>query len=103
MRTFEKKISNEEIPGNEISLRRSRQRWLAALFVSSVLGIMAGIFGLIISSLNLLGGMRGEGSGRLGTWLIAVAFPLVLFSAHCLHRVNKTDAAIRDGHDLEQV
>ena len=91
-----KNLLDDRIHDKKAVLCRRKQRWTAALFISSVFGIILGGFGLVISGLNAFGFLtRGEGIGRVGSLLIVVAFPLVMFSAHCLDKIDQADKAIR--------
>jgi hypothetical protein len=83
---------HDEIHGNEEILCRRKQRWTAALFIGAVLGVITGCVGLVISALNLFGFLtRYEGVVRLGTLLVALAFPLMMFGAHAMDKIAEID------------
>lgn len=72
----------------ETSFRRSQKRWTAALFAGSMLGMVSGIVGLVISALNLCGVLsKSQGAGRLGTLLVVIAFPLLMLCAHAMDKL----------------
>lgn len=80
----------------ELTLCKIQSRWTAALIASSILGISSGLMGLIISGLSLLGFLaNNKGVSNLGTWLIVVAFPLIMFAATSLDKVDEAEKAIR--------
>ncbi len=78
----------------ESEFSRSRKRWMNALFVSSILGIILGVAGFVISALSLFGFLaEKQNVSRLGTWLIVAVFPLMFFLAHCLDKINAANKA----------
>jgi hypothetical protein len=86
----------EKTNREESALRKSRQRWTNALFISSILGIGLGFTGLVISGLSFFGFLAGnQGIGRLGTWMVVIVFPLMAFAAHCLDKADEAEKAFR--------
>lgn len=83
-------------PANEERLARSEKRWGAALFVSAVTGISAGLLGLTLGALSLIGISDIEPHmGHLGTWLVGAFIPLMLFAAHALDKAQEAKKAAR--------
>lgn len=64
-----------------------------ALFVSSILGIVLGIAGFVLSALSLFGFSAQQNVSRLGTWMIVAVFPLMMFAAHCLDKIGAANKA----------
>ena len=74
------------------SLQRNRRRWTASLFASAALGLLVGAVGLVISALAFCGFLsRHETVGRLGTLMVVLAFPLMLFGAHAMDKIAESD------------
>lgn len=81
---------------DESVFAKSRKRWLNALFASSILGIVLGFTGFVISALSLFGFLAEKHNvSRLGTWLIIAVFPLMMFAAHCLDKIDAANKAER--------
>lgn len=98
-------LLTEKTKSEESAPRKSRKRWLNALFVASILGIVSGCAGLILSGLSLFGFLVNQPViNRLGTWLVVVAFPLMWFAAHCLDKADEAKKAIRrEGCEREEM
>jgi fatty acid desaturase len=72
----------------DFTFQSRQKRWTAVLFVSSILGIISGIVGLVISGLNFFGVLsKTQGVGRLGTLLVVAAFPLMMLCAHAMDKI----------------
>lgn len=80
---------------NERSVPRGgqrRQRWIRFLYAGSVGGILVGLSGLLMSGLAWFGVFERTPVFKLiGTWLIIVAFPLVIFGAHAMDKITEID------------
>mgnify|MGYP003460592805 CR=1 FL=1 len=88
-------ISRSELRENT-SLEQSERRWTFGLFFAAVLGAIAGLGGLAIGGLSLVGAI--DPNTRLvtvGTLLIVAAFPLFFLGAHCIDKADAVDKAIR--------
>lgn len=78
------------------TLCRKRNRWLIGFSVSSIAGVCAGLTGLAISALWALGFLpAAPDPDRLGTWLVAAAFPLLILAAHCLDKTADVEKCIK--------
>ena len=76
--------------------QQSLYRWTACLVVSGGLGAVAAVSALVIGIISIAG--PGEGSTDLSTLskaLVAVCFPVFIFAAHCMDRVDAARRAIR--------
>lgn len=81
-------VSEEEETAKISNAGKRRRKWLAALLFSSLGGVLVGLTGLVISGLSLFNLIEKTSlANRIGTILIVVAFPLVLFSAHALDKI----------------
>jgi len=88
------KVMREE--SSETAYRRLHRRWMTGLLVSSISAAVTGIFGLAFAVASLLHLISATGRlGLTGTILLAVTFPLVVFAAHCLDRVDDANRAYR--------
>ncbi|MBV9215646.1 MAG: hypothetical protein JO053_05670 [Acidobacteria bacterium] len=77
-------------------LRSSLRRWTYALLASGAIGAFAGVTGLAMNALFVLGFAENRGPmGLLGVWLLVAAFPMLWLTSHCLDRVDSIDKAIR--------
>ncbi len=77
-------------------LSKKRNKWLIGFFVSSITGSCAGPAGLAISVLWALGVLQAAPDlNRLGTWLVAAAFPLLILAAHCLDKAAEVAKRIK--------
>lgn len=89
-------LLSEEINQKESILHKSRENWITALFISSTLGVLMGLFGLVINGLSSFGFLANDQRiGQLGIWLIVVTFPLAAFTAHCLDKIDEANKTIR--------
>ena len=83
---------SEETKPEIAAVKNNRQGWIAALVFSSASGVLVGLTGLIISALNFFGAIEKTSLlSRLGTLLIVIAFPLVMFSAHAMDKISEID------------
>lgn len=74
------------------NIRNTRQRWISALLLSSASGVLVGLTGLLISGLNFFGAIEKTSViSHLGTLLIVIAFPLVMFGAHAMDKIGEID------------
>jgi hypothetical protein len=75
---------------------KRRDRWLIGFFIGSSVGAGCGLSGLILSALWTLGFLRTTPvMNELATWLMAAAFPLLIFAAHCLDKAAAAERAIK--------
>jgi len=85
----------EEIAQIEVLNDRLRH-WTGILLVSSGLGMAAGLCGLAMSMLSLLGFVpRDGGVSILAAIFLVCAFPLLWLAAHCLDKTDKIENEIR--------
>lgn len=72
--------------------RKKRSRWFRALYVSSFGGIFVGLTGLLTSGLGLFGVFEKTPIFKLiGTWMIIIAFPMVMFGAHAMDKIAEIE------------
>ena len=77
-------------------LNRSRRRWLVAFFFSALVGAALGITGMTISALASFHFFEiTVFLDRADTVLIAMAFPIIVFAAHCLDNAEEAKKAIK--------
>src|SRR5262249_933549 len=80
----------------DVSFIRDRRRWSTALLVSAIAGILTGGTGLVLAGWGLLRIISAySGLGIVGTVLLVVTFPLLIFQAHCLDRIEDVNRAQR--------
>jgi hypothetical protein len=80
----------------ELSLEKAHSRWTIGLFLSATIGTLAGLLGLVINGLFLIGVMERTGKiSLIATWLIVAAFPLLMLAAHCLDRADAARRSLR--------
>jgi hypothetical protein len=78
------------------TLQQSMRRWTAVLFVTSVLGAVAGLVGLMIGLLTILDLFVPTTTlYTASTLLIGASFILFGLAAHCLDKASAADKAIR--------
>jgi len=71
-------------------------RWMALVFISGILGVGCGLFGLLLSVTPYVGlSDYIAGIGHLGNWLIAFFIPLMILAAHALDKVGQIQKTIR--------
>jgi len=76
--------------------RRRRRLWMMSLTLSCVLAPVFGLLGLALAFMSLLHVISAAGRGStLGSVLLAITFLLMIFTAHCLDRINETNREIR--------
>lgn len=81
---------------SDISFQRLRRRWSAGLLVSAALAILTGTSGLVLAGASLLRFIPGSsGLALVGTILLVVTFPLLIFQAHCLDKIEDANRAQR--------
>jgi hypothetical protein len=75
---------------------RQKRMWTAGAMASAVLAIFSGVTGLIFSAASLFGMVARDGRMSAGgTVLVAVAFPLMLLTGHCMDEISRAKHAIR--------
>jgi hypothetical protein len=80
----------------ETTYRRLHRRWMTGLLVSSIAAGVTGVFGVALAVLSLIHVISTMGRlGLTGTVLLAATFPLVVFAAHCLDRVDDENRTYR--------
>jgi len=83
---------SEETKPETAAVKNNRKGWLTALVFSSASGVAVGLSGLIISALNFFGMIEKTSVvSHVGTLLIVIAFPLVMFSAHAMDKIAEID------------
>ena len=66
------------------------------LLMSTILAVLTAFFGLLLAGASLLRFIDSESFLALvGTLLLMTSFPLLVFSAHCLDRIDDVDRAYR--------
>lgn len=74
---------------------RSRRRWLYLLLVTFFATLVMAVAGIALAALSLLHLIASGGPiSTLGVVLIAMTFVTLIFSAHCLDRIDDADHAI---------
>lgn len=80
---------------HSVSIKKSEKenkRWSRVLLGCSLIGVFCNIGGLLISGLSLANLIdKNSFADRLGTWLIVVSFPLILFGAHALDKLKEIE------------
>lgn len=72
---------------------------MAVLFVSGILGVGCGVFGLAMSVMPYIGlSDYLAGIGHIANWFIAFFIPLMLLAAHALDKAGQARKAIRTAH-----
>ena len=71
---------------------KSQNRWISALLVSALGGFSLGLTGLIMSGIAYFE-MTGNSKqvNQIGTWLIVIAFPVIIFGAHALDKIKENE------------
>lgn len=96
-------LISEKENQKESTLSKSQKRWMNALFFSAVVGTFTGLVGLIVNALSLFGFLKDDRKlTNLGIWLIIVTFPLAIFTAHCLEKIEKAGKYLRLEHCKKQ-
>jgi hypothetical protein len=81
---------------SERTLGRHKRNWDVCLLVSLTSAAVTGIFGLVLSGAVFVELVPYEGMlSNLGSFLLAVSFPLLVLAAHCLDRIDEIKHAIR--------
>lgn len=78
------------------NFKRTRQRWTVVLLASLIaIAIMAAV-GLSLSAASVLHLITSGGSlSSIGIGMIALEFPLLIFAAHCLDRIDDAEHVIK--------
>lgn len=70
----------------------NRKFWITALYFCGIGGLSTGLIGLLLSALEFFGFVeRAAQSNRIGTWLMVIAFPVVMFGAHAMDKIAEID------------
>ena len=78
------------------SNRRTHRRWMTMLLVAITLAVLTGGFGLALAAVSLLQIIAPYGRlAFVGTALLAVTFPILVFAAHCLDRIEDANRVQR--------
>ena len=81
---------------NEDTSIRSKKRWQICLFAGAAAAAVTSTFGLVLSAASLIGAIQ---SNRLmsiaGTVLLATSFPILMFTAHCLDKIDEIKKVTR--------
>jgi hypothetical protein len=89
-------IERSAAPSHTTPTRESMRHWIAGLFVSAVLGGIAGLGGFVLGFLMFLGFIAPMTSRyTVATVLIGVSFIFFGLAAHCLDKSDATDKALR--------
>lgn len=82
-------ITEAKIQESEIRQKRL-SRWTYALFVGMTGGIVSGLSGLVLGAISYLGDFNNAKSVNFaGNLLLIAAFPLMMFGAHALDKINE--------------
>jgi hypothetical protein len=69
---------------------------MTVLLISSIAAGVTGIFGVALAVLSLIHVIPAMGRlGLTGTFLLALTFPLMVFAAHCLDKVDDANRTYR--------
>ena len=75
---------------------RRKRRWSTMLLISAIGGVLTGITGLVLAGAALLHVIAPFGGvSMIGTFLLVVTFPLLIFQAHCLDKIEEANRAQR--------
>jgi hypothetical protein len=75
---------------------RAKRRWQFRLFVIGLATTITASIGLLLSAASLLNMITKSGRLSLaGSVLLAISFPLLFLTAHCLDRIDEAKSAIR--------
>jgi|KBSMisStaDraftv2_1062788.scaffolds.fasta_scaffold336720_2 hypothetical protein len=75
---------------------RSKKRWQICLFAGAAAAAVTSTFGLMLSAASLIGAIQSNGRMSIaGTVLLAISFPMLIFTAHCLDKIDQIKTAIR--------
>jgi hypothetical protein len=70
--------------------RKRLRKWTLALYFSVVPGIIFAIAGLVFGAVSYLGLFTNAKSvNQIGNLMIIAAFPLMMFGAHALDKINE--------------
>jgi hypothetical protein len=87
---------------SERNLARQKRRWELNLLISITAAAVTGMFGLLFSAAVFANLFPHDGRlSILGSILLAVSFPLLVLSAHCLDRIDEAKHARRSA-DLKR-
>ena len=76
--------------------RREHGRWIVYMLTTTITAAITAIFGLALAGASLLHMISPESPlGFIGTILLALTFPLLVLSAHCLDRIEDVNRANR--------
>jgi len=79
---------------NEDRYIHSKKRWQICLFAGAA--AVTSTFGLMLSAASLIGAIRSNGTMSIaGRVLLAISFPMLIFAAHCLDKIDEIKATIR--------
>lgn len=91
--TFEIGIGKADL---ENRFHRVRRRWIKCLLVSSITAGTTGLFGLLLAAASFLHLIAPfELLSVLGSALLFLTFPLLVFTSHCLDRIDDANKGIR--------
>jgi len=64
--------------------------WTIALYLSFIAGILCASTGLVLGAVSYLGLFKNPDSvNQIGNFMIIAAFPLMMFGAHALDKINE--------------
>lgn len=77
-------------PAKSAKNKTNEKKWNIALYFFGIGGISVGMSGLVLCGIAFLGFVENAKQiNRFGTWLIVLAFPLMMFSAHALDKLSE--------------
>ena len=76
----------------------SKKRWLIGLFSGAAAATVTSTFGLVLSAASLIGAIQPNRLMSIaGTVLLATSFPILMFTAHCLDKIDEIKKVTRAG------
>jgi len=82
-------VKNAEKATSETD-KKTLSRWMLALFLSVIGGTVSAFAGLILGAISYLGFFRNASSvNQIGNLMVIGAFPLMMFGAHALDKINE--------------
>jgi hypothetical protein len=81
----------------ESDLMRRRRRWGTFLTASGSMAVVTGLFGVVFAVVALLDIVPHFGRiSRMANVMLVLTFPILIFAAHCLDKIDEINAAIRE-------
>ncbi len=82
----------EETIRDKPSQHGCKRRWILCLYFCGMGGVAIGLIGLSLSALKFFGFMdKAPALNRIGTLLIFLAFPVLMFGSHAMDKIAEID------------